>query len=102
MGPLRNFIVLCFFFCRNIEVNIPSKTRQNGTLFLHVILTSDNGQVEWKNLQRDGPTVIQRVALTDYMIPKAATFNLLGDAVRTFSIDYIVSVHRSNDILMTQ
>lgn len=47
-------------------------------MFLHVVLASDNGQVEWKHLQRDGLTVVQRVALTDYMIPKASTFNLLG------------------------
>lgn len=66
---------------RDITVTLPSKTRQNGTLFLHVILASDNGPVEWKQLQRDGPTVIQRIALTDYVVPKAAAFNLLGDGV---------------------
>lgn len=48
---------------------------------MHVILASDNGPLEWKQLQRDGPTVIQRVLLTEYVIPKAATFNLLGDSV---------------------
>lgn len=62
-------------------VSIPAKTRQNGTLYLHVILASDNGPLDWKHLQRDGPTVIQRISLTDYMVPKAATFNLLGDDV---------------------
>lgn len=82
-------------------MNIPSKTRQNGTLFLHVILASDNGRLEWKNLQRDGPTVIQRVALTDYMIPKAATFNLLGDAVRKIQLILITLCLCSNDFLIT-
>ncbi|KAG4072039.1 hypothetical protein HA402_015538 [Bradysia odoriphaga] len=65
---------------RDIEIALPTKTRQNGTLFLHVILASDNGQFEWKHLQRDGPTVIQRVLLTEYAVPKAATFNLLGES----------------------
>lgn len=64
-------------------MSIPSSTRKNGTLFLHVILASDNGRLEWKHLQRDGPTVIQRVALTNYIVPKAATFNLLGDGEPT-------------------
>lgn len=68
---------------RVIEVDLPEKTRKNGTLFLHVILADDNGQLDWKHLQRDGPTVIQRVALTDYIVPKAATFNLLGDGELT-------------------
>lgn len=53
-------------------------------MFLHVVLASDNGPLEWQHLQRDGLTVVQRVALTDYMVPKAATFNLLGgNEVRT-------------------
>lgn len=47
-------------------------------MYLHVVLASDAGVVEWNNLQRDGLTVVQRVALTDYAVPKAATFNLLG------------------------
>lgn len=67
--------------CSDIPVDIPAKTRNNGTLFLHVVLADTNGLVEWKRLQRDGPTVIQRIALTDYMVPKAKAFNLLGDDV---------------------
>lgn len=62
-------------------ISIPAKTRQNGTLFLHVILANDDGTLEWKQLQRDGPTVIQRVLLTEYVVPQAATFNLLGESV---------------------
>lgn len=58
-------------------------------MFLHVILASDNGPVEWKHLQRDGPTVIQRVLLTEYVIPKAATFNLLGESVSATCVDQL-------------
>lgn len=66
-------------FYSRISIDIPAKTRRNGTLFLHVILTSDNGPVSWVNLQRDGPTVIQRILLTDYMVPKPKAFNLIGN-----------------------
>lgn len=62
-----------------IAVDLPAKTRRNGTLFLHVILADNDGPLDWRRLQRDGPTVIQRIALTDYMVPKAKAFNLLGD-----------------------
>lgn len=64
---------------RELDVDVPLKTRRNGTLYMHVALALDDTPLDWKSLQRDGPTVIQRIALTEYMEPKAATFNLLGD-----------------------
>lgn len=72
-------------FHRELEVDIPLKTRRNGTLFMHVVLALDDNPIEWKTLQRDGPTVIQRISLTEYMVPRAATFNLLGDQSSTKS-----------------
>lgn len=48
-------------------------------MFLHVVLALDGKSVDWKSLQRDGPTVIQRIKVTDYMIPRSLTFSLLGD-----------------------
>lgn len=45
-----------------------------------MILAGDNGPVNWKNLQRDGPTVIQRVLLTDYVVPKPKAFNLMSSS----------------------
>lgn len=39
----------------------------------------DDSSLDWKDFQRDGPTVISRVSLTEYAVPKAATFNLLND-----------------------
>lgn len=68
------------FSYRDIEIDVPARTRRNGTLFLHVILALDDGIVEWSQLQRDGPTIIQRIQLTEFVVPKAATFNLLGDS----------------------
>lgn len=47
---------------------------------MYVVLAKDDGKpVEWKEFQRDGPTVIQRVPITEYLVPKEATFNLLGE-----------------------
>uniref|UniRef100_A0A336M480 Lipid scramblase CLPTM1L n=1 Tax=Culicoides sonorensis TaxID=179676 RepID=A0A336M480_CULSO len=67
-------------FQRNVDIDIPLKTRRNSTLFLHAVLALDDGKdLDWRQLKRDGPTVLQRIALTTYMIPRAATFNLLSD-----------------------
>lgn len=66
-------------FHRTIDIDIPAKTRQNGTLYLHVVLANDNGPFQWQHLHRDGVTVMQRVSLTQYMVPRAEMFNLLGN-----------------------
>lgn len=44
---------------------------------MYVVFALDDGSLEWQQFQRDGPTVIQRVPLTEYMLPREATFNLL-------------------------
>jgi hypothetical protein len=61
------------------HIDVPLKTRRNGTLFLYAVIALDDGSLDWKEFQRDGPTVIQRVALTSYMVPKDQLFNLLQD-----------------------
>lgn len=43
------------------------------------MLALDDGSLDWKDFQRDGPTVIQIISLTDYIVPKEATFNLLNE-----------------------
>lgn len=43
------------------------------------MLAVDDGSLDWKEFQRDGPTVIQRVPLTQYIVPREATFNLLNE-----------------------
>lgn len=59
---------------------MPLKTRRNGTLYLYVVLAlDDSAMLDWKDFQRDGPTVIQRVALTEYVVPKDVVFNLLNE-----------------------
>jgi hypothetical protein len=51
-------------------VEVPLKTRRNGTLYMYVVLALDDGSLDWKEFQRDGPTVIQRISLTEYAVPK--------------------------------
>uniref|UniRef100_A0A8D8JSY5 Lipid scramblase CLPTM1L n=2 Tax=Culex pipiens TaxID=7175 RepID=A0A8D8JSY5_CULPI len=63
-----------------IKLDIPLKTRRNGTLFLHVILTTDDTHFEWRLLNKNGPTVHTKIRLTEYDLPKATTFNLLGES----------------------
>lgn len=63
-----------------INIDIPAKTRRNGTLFLHVILASEDSNFEWQSLKNNGATVHQKIRLTEYELPKATTFNLLGES----------------------
>lgn len=63
---------------RSFDINIPAKTRRNGTLFLHVVLHGDGETIDWKTIKKDGPTVIHKIKLTEYTVPQAAAFNLLG------------------------
>lgn len=79
MDEWFNFL-LFFVYFSEIEIDLPKKTRDNGTLILFTVLALDDGKdIDYKTLHRDGPTVIQRIKLTEYMIPRAATFNLLGN-----------------------
>ncbi|XP_037805461.1 cleft lip and palate transmembrane protein 1-like protein [Lucilia sericata] len=65
---------------KDYEIQVPAKTRRNGTLHLQVVLALEGEPLEWKTLKRDGPTVIHSLSITEYMIPKAEAFNLLGES----------------------
>ncbi|XP_055607225.1 lipid scramblase CLPTM1L isoform X2 [Uranotaenia lowii] len=67
-------------FTRIFDVDIPAKTRRNGSLFMHVVLAANNDNLEWNSIKRDGPTVIQKLLLTEYELPRASTFRLLGES----------------------
>lgn len=66
-------------FQRDIELNIPKKTRKNGKLHMQVVLASAGQEVNWKTLKRDGPAVIHTISLTEYLAPKSEVFNLLRE-----------------------
>ncbi|KAH8265137.1 hypothetical protein KR044_001563 [Drosophila immigrans] len=70
-------------FDHDFEVNVPLKTRRNGTLHLHVVLALDGEPLEWRTLRRDGPTVVHTLSLCDYMVPRAEAFNLLSESEAT-------------------
>lgn len=52
-------------------MHIPFATREDGNLFLHIILTSSDGDSMVPLIRYDVP-------LTEYNIPKKATFNSLA------------------------
>ncbi|XP_017052179.1 cleft lip and palate transmembrane protein 1-like protein [Drosophila ficusphila] len=67
-------------FEHDFEVDVPLKTRRNGSLYCHVVLALEGEPLEWRSLRRDGPTVVHTLSLTDYMVPRAEAFNLLGES----------------------
>ncbi|XP_011497238.1 PREDICTED: cleft lip and palate transmembrane protein 1-like protein, partial [Ceratosolen solmsi marchali] len=64
-----------------LTLKIPNKTRYNGTLFLHVILSpkSINQIKQFNQLVNDQNAVYITIKMTEYAIPQAETFNLLGE-----------------------
>ncbi|EDW78430.1 uncharacterized protein Dwil_GK16182 [Drosophila willistoni] len=70
-------------FEHDFEVDVPLKTRRNGTMYMHVVLALEGEPLEWRTLRRDGPTVIHTLSLTDYMVPRAEAFQLLGEAEKS-------------------
>lgn len=62
-----------------IAVPVPKKVRNNGTMFLHLFLTSNNVDPEdWERVVNDEFSVYALAPLTKYHIPDATTFSLLG------------------------
>lgn len=45
-----------------------------------ILALDDKALLDWKDFQRDGPTVIQRISLTQFVVPKEAAFNLLNES----------------------
>jgi len=67
-------------FEHDFELDVPLKTRRNGSLYFHVVVALEGEPLEWRSLRRDGPTVVHTMSLTDYMVPRAEAFNLLGES----------------------
>ncbi|XP_034947585.1 cleft lip and palate transmembrane protein 1-like protein isoform X1 [Chelonus insularis] len=64
-----------------LKIDIPAKTRQNGTLFLHIIVLPNSPDMSntFNELLRNPYTVYTRVKMTQFAVPEAETFNLLGE-----------------------
>lgn len=70
-------------FQHDFELDVPLKTRRNGTLYLHVVVALEGEPLEWRTLRRDGPTVMHTLSLCEYLVPKAEAFNLLSESEQT-------------------
>ncbi|CAL1687712.1 unnamed protein product [Lasius platythorax] len=67
-------------------LNIPRETRRNGTLFLHILLvpTSVKQGRSFSDLQKDIFTSYTTIKMTQYMVPEAEAFKLLGKKNSSF------------------
>ncbi|KAG7161338.1 cleft lip and palate transmembrane protein 1-like protein [Homarus americanus] len=62
-----------------VLVPIPKKVRNNGTMYLHIFLTSSGVDPDdWGSVVNDELSVYGMAHLTQFHIPDATTFNLLG------------------------
>lgn len=87
----NSFYILKYHVYSEFSIDIPPKTYRNGTMYLHMVLVNDIGvEFEWRNLKREGLTVLQRIPLTEYIVPRPATFNLLNEneACKIFHWNY--------------
>lgn len=71
------------FFCfRTVNVSVPKKTRNNGTLYAYIFL-HHAGILPW----HDGKQVHLVSPLTTYMVPKPEEVNLLtGESATQVSV----------------
>lgn len=71
---------IIIFTCSNVKVQIPRKTRNNGTLFMHaVLLDNDRLYEEFDKLIHT--EAVHTLPLVTHIEPQAETFNLLQQQV---------------------
>lgn len=66
-------------FEKSLDIYIPYKTRNNGTLFAHIFV-SPTYVNDWQRLVQDPETVHVTTSLTKYNIPDTAKVQLLGNS----------------------
>ncbi|XP_031850265.1 lipid scramblase CLPTM1L [Nomia melanderi] len=66
-----------------VTLNVPRRTRNNGTLFLHIVVAPSSKRYSKSiiDMQKDPYTSYTAIQMTEYIIPEAEAFNLLGDKV---------------------
>ncbi|KYQ50676.1 Cleft lip and palate transmembrane protein 1-like protein [Trachymyrmex zeteki] len=64
-----------------VILTVPHETRRNGTLFLHIFLVPPFIKQDrtFVNLQKDIFTSYTAIKMTQYIVPEAEAFKLLGD-----------------------
>ena len=64
---------------KTVQVPLPLRTRKNGTLFLHTFLTKRVYGFNWHAAIDDPTTTYTLSSFTEYLVPRASTFNLLHE-----------------------
>ncbi|XP_036139714.1 cleft lip and palate transmembrane protein 1-like protein isoform X2 [Monomorium pharaonis] len=64
-----------------VILTVPHKTRQNGTLFLHILLIPSSVKQDrtFVDLQKDISTSYIAIKMTQYIVPEVEAFKLLGN-----------------------
>lgn len=69
-----------------MQLNIPRKTRNNGTLYMHVVMLDDSKLYKsFDEIRQTHP--LHTWPLIKFVEPQAATFNLLQHNVSVFIKD---------------
>ncbi|XP_046389208.1 cleft lip and palate transmembrane protein 1-like protein [Ischnura elegans] len=86
-GHLKPFLKLPNFdygspFEKTLPLELPSKTRNNGSLYLHIWVrlqpkSMDDSFVSLSKLHNDAYSYHIRIQLTQYQVPNLASFNLI-------------------------
>lgn len=77
------FIYYCYTF-REIFIDIPDKVRNNGTLYLHVVVYPTNkNRNNLQELVQQMDSSVLSMRLTKYFTPQYKAFNLLNDETET-------------------
>ncbi|XP_037939110.1 cleft lip and palate transmembrane protein 1-like protein [Teleopsis dalmanni] len=85
-------------FNHDFNLDIPLKTRRNGTLYMQVVLALEGEPLEWKSLRRDGPTIIHSMRITEYMVPQVTAFNLLGEQDHTVKAEKLAKGNANSSL----
>lgn len=67
-----------------VTLRVPRKTRNNGTLFLHVVVAPNSKRYSKSitDMQKDPYVSYTTIKMTRYTVPEAEAFNLLGEKDR--------------------
>lgn len=70
------------YFCSDITLKVPRKTRNNGTLYMHAVLV-DNNRLYKEFSELRATEYVHTLPLVVHTEPQAETFNLLKQNVST-------------------
>lgn len=74
---------------KSVTLQIPLKTRRNGTLYIHSLLTKQNHKDDWTSAARDHFTTYAGAPISIYQVPVLQAFSLIGD---TEKVVYLIEI----------